>query len=108
MAETIYTPDGKVHVLVGATTPEAIVREYCGDELGDIVQKLQENKAYEEARANTDLGAYEEELLTLHGYMQNWVDDLKALAKSTENKKFTKRCISESILRIARGIEIEL
>lgn len=108
MAETIYTPDGKTHVLVGSTTLESIIREYCGDESADIVQRLQENNAYEEARANTDLGAYEEELSTLHRYMQDWVDDLKALAKSTENKKFTKRCIAEYLLRIASAIEIEL
>lgn len=31
MAETLYTKDGKCHVLLGSTTPVSIIRDYCGD-----------------------------------------------------------------------------
>ena len=37
MAKTITTKDGKVHAILGSTTPLSIVREYCGDE---VVQAL--------------------------------------------------------------------
>lgn len=39
MAETIYTRDGKMHVLAGSTTPLSIVREYCGDEVVQAIHK---------------------------------------------------------------------
>lgn len=40
MAETIYTPDGKTHVLLGSTTLESIVRQYAGDDAADQVAIL--------------------------------------------------------------------
>lgn len=42
MAETIYTPDGKMHVLVGSTTLESIIREYAGDDAANAVRDLLE------------------------------------------------------------------
>lgn len=40
MAETIYTRDGKMHVLIGSTTPVSIVREYCGDGVVHAIREL--------------------------------------------------------------------
>ena len=37
MAETIITPDGKVHTLMGSTNEVSLIREYAGDELADWV-----------------------------------------------------------------------
>jgi len=42
MADTLYTKDGKGHVLLGSTTLESIVREYAGDDAGDRVHNLVE------------------------------------------------------------------
>jgi len=42
MAETVYTPDGKQHVLVGSTTHISLIREYAGDDLADWVEYLEE------------------------------------------------------------------
>lgn len=39
MAETITTPDGKTHVLLGSTTELSLIREYCGDELADRLRE---------------------------------------------------------------------
>lgn len=40
MADTLITKDGKLHVLVGSTTLESIVREYAGDDVGNRVHNL--------------------------------------------------------------------
>lgn len=42
MAETVYTPDGKVHVLVGSTTHVSLIREYAGDDLANWAEEQQE------------------------------------------------------------------
>lgn len=44
MAETLYTPDGRTHVLVGSTTLESIVREYAGDEAAALVRAAPERE----------------------------------------------------------------
>lgn len=40
VTETITTPDGKMHVLLGSTTLESVIREYAGDEAADAVHQL--------------------------------------------------------------------
>ena len=42
MAETVYTPDGKQHVLVGSTTHVSLIREYAGDDLANWAEEQQE------------------------------------------------------------------
>lgn len=37
MADTVYTPDGRAHVLLGSTTPASIIREYAGE---DVLREL--------------------------------------------------------------------
>lgn len=105
MAETIYTPDGKAHVLLGATAPEAIVREYCGDELADrIAQKLD----YTDRKEQSDLLAYEADLDHLHRMMQDWVDDLEHLTTLCGNCKFTKASICAGIRGVIESIKNEM
>ena len=40
MAETIYTLDGQMHVLLGSTTFPELVRSYMGDDVAERVRKL--------------------------------------------------------------------
>ena len=37
MADTVYTPDGRAHVLLGSTTPASVIREYAGE---DVLREL--------------------------------------------------------------------
>ena len=37
MAETVYTPDGKLHTLLGSCTIGEIVREYAGEDAAKLV-----------------------------------------------------------------------
>lgn len=105
MAETIYTPDGKTHVLVGATTPASIVREYCGAELADrIAQKLD----YTDRKEQSDLLAYEADLDHLHRAMQDWVDDLEHIAVLCDDRKTTKSIIRTGIRDVISNIEYEM
>lgn len=108
MADTIYTPDGKMHVLLGSTTMESIIREYAGGEAAKWVHREVVRNAYDEARAETDLGAYEESLSHIHGMMRDWVDDLTALVELAETGKTTKRAILVGLRGVIKNIKSEL
>lgn len=84
------------------------MREYAGDGLGDIVRTLEENNAYEEARAETDLGAYEESLEHLHRMMQDWADVLRDIVADAPYRSTTKAIMAESIKAVIVSIENEL
>lgn len=40
MPDTLVTPDGKMHTILGSTTLERIIREYAGDQAAAMVEKL--------------------------------------------------------------------
>lgn len=42
MADTVYTPDGMVHVVLSSTTRVSLIREYAGDDLADWAAEMQE------------------------------------------------------------------
>lgn len=83
MADTLITRDGKLHTLLGSTTLESIVREYAGTQAADEVRRLMEHDAYEEARAETDLGAYERSLEHWHRTVQDWCDEIEVALYSS-------------------------
>lgn len=83
MAETMITRDGKLHVLVGSTRLESIVREYAGDQPADEIHRLIECDAYEEARAETDLGSYEASLEHWRRAAQDWADEIELKLQSS-------------------------
>ena len=80
MADTLITPDGQLHTLLGSTTLESVIRDYAGDEAADMVRALAQRNAYEEARAETDLGAYEASLEHWHRMAQDWADTRAGLS----------------------------
>ena len=41
MAETVYTPDGKCHVVIGSTTHVELIREYAGEDLANWAEEQQ-------------------------------------------------------------------
>ncbi len=45
MADTLYTSDGKTHVLIGSTTLVSLVRDYMGDDAADAVLELEKQIA---------------------------------------------------------------
>lgn len=107
MADTIYTPDGKAHVLIGSTTAETLVREYAGNDLGDILHALEECNAYEEARAETDLGAYEASLEHWRRMAQDWVDELGDLIQHLAGR-VTRAELSLQLMALKSSVEEEL
>lgn len=44
MADTLYTSDGKMHVLLGSITLSSLVREYMGDDAAQMVESLEKEK----------------------------------------------------------------
>lgn len=108
MVDTLITPDGRLHTLLGSTTLESVVRDYAGDEAADMVRALAQRNAYEEARAETDLGAYEASLEHLHRMAQDWVDKLRDIVADAPLRSTTKARMAEDIKEVIESIEIEL
>lgn len=107
MADILYTKDGKSHVLLGSTTLESIVREYAGDDAANAVRELVERNAYEEARAETDLGAYEASLEHWRRTAQDWVDGINIVLRFAE-LKHTKASLLVVLQKLAQDISKEL
>ena len=105
MAETIYTKDGKCHVLLGSTTPVSIIRDYCGDEVADWVES---SLNYMDRKELSDLGAYEADLDHLHRMMQDWVEELRVIAALCENTRISKASIRQEIINLKADIADEL
>lgn len=110
MVETITTPDGKFHTLLGSTTLESIVREYAGDDAANAVRELVEHDIYEEARVDTDLGAYEASLEHWRREAQSWVDQLNSVLKqSTQHpRKYTRAALLLILQKLSQDISKEL
>ena len=106
MPDTIYTPDGKAHVLIGSTTLEEVIRSYAGDEAADRVHEALVRNAYEEAIACSDLEAYEEEVSTLQRYISDWADDLRSIAQSAESRKITKHAMASAIRGVIKNMDM--
>ena len=105
MAETIITKDGKCHTLLGSTTPVSIIREYCGDEIADWVER---NLDYMDRKEMSDLGAYEADLDHLRRMMQDWVEELRVIAALCENMRISKASIRQEIINLKDDIADEL
>lgn len=92
MAETVYTPDGKLHTLLGSCTIGEIVREYAGEDA-----------------AKTDLLSYERDLDHWHRMAQDWAGELEAIAKKFDSDKVLCRADAAKRIRLLKKqIESEL
>ena len=107
MADTLITPDGRLHTLLGSTTLESVVRDYAGDEVADRVRALAQRNAYEEARAETDLGAYEASLEHWRRMAQDWADELGDLIQHLAGR-VTRAELSLRLMALKNSVEEEL
>ena len=98
MPDTLVTPDGKMHTILGSTTLESIVREYAGDQAADMVREL------------TDLGVYEQSLEHRHRMAQDWSDALQSIIDRLTGTTgmVTKTCAADMLTRLKTSIEEEL
>lgn len=48
-ADTLYTSNGKMHVLLGSTTLSCLVCEYMGDDAARMVETLEKEEEEEES-----------------------------------------------------------
>lgn len=53
MADTLYTSDGKMHVLLGSTTRVSLIREYMGADVADAVAADEDRLSHWEQLANS-------------------------------------------------------
>ena len=109
MPDTIITPDGRMHTLLGSTTVESIIREYAGEEPARAYEALLTRDAYAEAQANTDLGVYEAELDHWRRMAADWVSDISGLIHQLSGSHgITKAGAVSELEKLRRRIEEEL
>lgn len=87
MAETVYTPDGKLHTLLGSCTIGEIVREYAGEDAAKLVENLVSKNTRAGADVETDLLSYERDLDHWHRMAQDWAGELEAIAKKVRQRQ---------------------
>lgn len=78
MADTIITKDGKVHVLLGSTTPVSIIREYCGDEAADWASRVLEKREQTE-KLISRIQELEEELESAYSDLSDANEEIESL-----------------------------
>ena len=103
MADTLYTPDGRVHTLLSAHALADIIRDYAGDEAAEAVAQLLDRDAYQEARAHSDLEGYETELEALRDAVGDWVTEL--LDIQAQRAKLTKGAILCRLIALRTHME---
>jgi len=109
MPETIYTPDGKLHTLLGSTTLASIVQEYAGDEAGKQVEALESGARVAEYLLDSDLQSYEASLEHWHTQVQDWKDFIdKTLKKADETPRSAKKTMADALRTLSRWIHNEL
>lgn len=92
MADMVRTPDGRRHYLVGSLTLSELVRQYAGDEVAELVRRLETGNAYEE------------ELNELTLSCRVWADELETVAALAAKKNVTKAMLAAAIRGTAKNI----
>ena len=109
MPDTLISPDGRLHTLLGSTTLESIVREYAGEDAAKLVENLVSKNARAEAIVETDLLSYEQDLEQWHRMAQDWASELEAIAKKLDSDKALRRAgAAQRIRLLKKQIESEL
>ena len=104
MPDMVQTLDGRFHYLVGSLTLSELVRQYAGDEVAELVRRLETRNAYEETVANNDAAVYEEELNELTLSCHIWADELETVAALAAEKNVTKAMLAAAIRGTAKNI----
>lgn len=104
MPDMVQTPDGRLHYLIGSLTLSELVRQYAGDEVAELVRRLEVRDAYAETVANNDAEVYEEELSALTLSCHIWADELETIAALAEKKNVTKAMLATAIRGTAKNI----
>lgn len=96
MADMVQTPDGRRHYLVGSLTLSELVRQYAGDEVAELVRRLETRNVHEE-----ELNG-----LTLSCHI--WADELETIAALAAKKNVTKAMLAAAIRGTAKNINNRL
>lgn len=110
MADTLYTSDGKMHVLLGSTTLVSLIREYMGDDAANAVAELEKNDAYERVRADSDMDAYEASLDHLHRQASSWVEQIDHVVRHAlmEPRKYPRAKLISLAQDLRKSINKEI
>ena len=107
--KTLYTPDGKLHTLLGSVTLAAIVREYAGEEASIMVEDLEDHAAAARYLLDSDLESYEASLEHWHDQVQGWKEIIdETLKKVEENPRSAKKTMTDVLKDLSRWMNNEL
>ena len=106
---TLYTPDGKLHTLLGSVTLEAIVREYAGEEAALMVEEMEDHAIAARYLLDSDLKSYEASLEHWHDQVQGWKEIIdETLKKVEENPRSAKKTMADVLKDLSRWMNNEL
>ena len=109
MPETIYTPDGRLHTLLGSVTLSGIVRDYAGEEAAAMVEDLESGARAAEALLGSDLQSYEDSLEHWHDQVQGWKDFIdETLRRAEQNPRSAKKTMTDALRDLSRWMYNEL
>ena len=103
MAETLQTPDGRLHVILNEDYFSELVDDYmgreCGQYLKETITLLKEQANYTAQAVNTDLTAYEEELNSNRCAFEDITTELDAIGKLIDSM-INRKALSQAVKNI--------
>lgn len=100
MAETLQTPDGRLHVILNEDYFSELVDDYmgreCGQYLKETITLLKEQANYTARAVNTDLNSYEEDLYSNRCAFEDIsteLDSIQRLIDGRLNRKELERIV---------------
>lgn len=111
MAETLYTADGKAHVLLGATTLVSLARAYMGDDAASRVDQIAAARSRALRDAEEDFDRCERQIDHWAGMAQNWLEELTAIRQKLLDRSpraYSRRAIAQDLYDLILNINSEL
>ena len=103
MAETLQTPDGRLHVILNEDYFSELVDDYmgreCGQYLKETINSLKVQADYTSKAIETDLTAYEEELNSNRYAFEDIATELDAIEKLIDSR-LNRRALSQAVKNI--------
>lgn len=111
MAETLQTPDGRLHVILNEDYFSELVDDYmgreCGQYLKETITLLKEKASYATQAVNTDLNSYEEELNSNRYAFEDIATELDTIEKLIDSR-LNRKALAQAVKNIRRIISNQI
>lgn len=111
MAETLQTPDGRLHVILNEDYFSELVDDYMGRECGQYlkatINSLKEQADYTSRAIETDLNSYEEELNSNRYAFEDISFELDTIENLIDNR-LNRKALAQAIKNIRNIISNQI